>query len=62
MGVRYAKTDDEARLDISARDFWGKGQKAFFDVRVFDSNASRYFTQNLQQCYARNEKEKKWLR
>ena len=56
---RSAKTGDEARLDISARDFWVKGQKAFFDVRVFDPNASRYVTQNLQQCYARNEKEKK---
>ena len=46
-------------MDISARDFWVKGQKAFFDVRVFDPNASRYVTQNLQQCYGRNEKEKK---
>ena len=33
--------------------------ETFFDVRVFDPNASRYVTQNLQQCYARNEKENK---
>ena len=59
MEIRSAKIGDEARLDISARDFWVRGQKAFFDVRVFDPNASRYVTQSLQQCYARNEKDKK---
>ena len=26
----------EARADISARRFWCRGQKAFFDVKVFD--------------------------
>ena len=53
------KTGDEVRLDIKARGFWVKGQDAFFDVRVFNPNASRYLTQSLQTCYARNEREKK---
>ena len=26
----------EAQADISARRFWCRGQKAFFDVKVFD--------------------------
>ena len=27
--------EDEARLDVRASNFWCKGQKAFFDIRVF---------------------------
>ena len=59
--IRSAKIGDEARLDIGARDICVKRQKAFFDVRIFDPNASRYVTQSLQRCYARNEKEKKMV-
>ena len=50
---------DEARLDISARGFWETGQMAFFDIRVFYSNAKRYSNQSLNKCYESNEKEKK---
>ena len=39
--LKSTKTVDEARTDICARGFWIKGQQAFFDVRVFDPNASR---------------------
>ena len=53
-----AKTNDEVRLDICARSFWVSGQKAFFDVRVFDPNARRYSKQTLSQCYSVNENEK----
>ena len=35
------------------------GQKAFFDVRVFNPNARRYSKQTLKQCYSINENEKK---
>ena len=54
-----ANTDDEARLDICARRFWVSGQKAFFDVRVFDANAQSYSKKTLKQCYSFNENEKK---
>ena len=54
-----ANTDDEARLDICARSFWVSGQKAFFDVRVFDANAQSYSKKTLKQCYSFNENEKK---
>ena len=32
-----ANREDEARLDISARGFWGsQSERAFFDVRIFN--------------------------
>ena len=56
---RTANTSDEARLDIAARGFWAAGQIAFFDIRVFYANATRYANRRLQQGYALNENEKK---
>ena len=56
---KTAKTNDEVRLDICAWNFWVSGQRAFFDVRVFDPNAQRYSKQTLKQCYSMNENEKK---
>ena len=54
-----ANTNDDARLDASARSFWITGQKAFFDVRVFDSNTLWYQSKSLKQCFGVNELEKK---
>ena len=51
------KTGDECRPGIRACGFWINGQQAFFDVRVFDPSA--YANQTMQQCFAKNEKEKK---
>ena len=59
MEERTANTTREARLDISALGFWTPGQKAFFDVRVFDLNAMRYRNKELKRCYESNEDEKK---
>ena len=56
---RTANTSEEARLDISARGFWTSGQKAFFDVRVFNPTASRYGQMSTAKMYEVNEKEKK---
>ena len=50
---------EEARLDISAKGFWCFGQKALFDVRVFNPIASRYRNTPLSKCYTLNESEKK---
>ena len=52
-------TSDEARLEVGVRGIWMAGQIAFFDIRVFYSNATRYANQSLRQCYASNENEKK---
>ena len=35
-------SSDEARLDVSARGFWQRGQRAFFDVRVFNPFAKSH--------------------
>ena len=50
---------DEARTDISARRFWIRGQRAFFDMGVFDPNAQRYQSKAQRKCYEINEQEKK---
>ena len=56
---KTAKTNDEVQLDVCPRSFSVSGQKAFFDVRVFDPNAQRYSKQTLKQCFSLNENEKK---
>ena len=43
-----ANSPDEARVDFSARGFWISGQKAFFDVGVFNPTAGRYERQPCQ--------------
>jgi len=56
---KTANLKDDARLDVAARGFWISGQKAFFDVRVFNPFAKRYRNQEIEKCYVVNEKEKK---
>ena len=58
---KSANTSSEARLDISARGVWTTGQRAFFDVRVFNPFARRYSGLTLSQAYRTNENEKKRL-
>ena len=57
--VIRGNVSDEARSDISAREFWSRGQRAFFDIRVFDPNAQRHQSKTLRKCYEQNEQEKK---
>ena len=59
LKLASAISSDEARLDVSARGFWQRGQRAFFDVKVFNPNAQRHLGQTLAQCYISNEKDKK---
>ena len=56
---RTANRSEEARLDIAARGFWVSGQKAFFDIRVFNPTAGRYKNRKLNKAFEMNEKEKK---
>ena len=46
-----ANTPDDAHLDRKDRGFWCKGQDAYFDVRVFYHNASRYHSLSLASAY-----------
>ena len=50
---------DDARLDISARSFWQKGQRAFFDIRVFNPFEKSHLSRKLPTVFLQNEKEKK---
>ena len=45
---RSANSDDEGRLDISARGFWQRGGKAFFDVRIFNPFTKSHLPINLK--------------
>ena len=56
---RSSNTGDDACLNVSARGFWQRGQRAFFDVRVFNPFAPSHLKQNLQKVFAANEKEEK---
>ena len=56
-----ANKANDARLDVSVRGFWQDGQRAFFDIRVFNPFAPSHLTSTLQKNFERNEKEKKRL-
>ena len=56
-----AKKDDEARLDIRVRGFWGiRQQDAFFDVRVFYPFAPSYRNSRIQTVYRQHETQKSY--
>ena len=54
-----ANSEDMARLDISARGFWQRGDKAFFDVRVFNPFAKSHLPTKLDTLFRQQETEKK---
>ena len=56
FAARSADTDDNARLDIRARDFWNNYQDALFGVRVFYPNAP---SNRSADAYKRHEQAKK---
>ena len=55
---KTANTDPAARVDISARGFWTRGQTAYFDIRIFDPMAPSHRNQSLQSVHEKNENEK----
>ena len=57
--LREANKCKEARLDISARNFWMTGQHAFFDVTVFNLFAQRHRKIAVEKCFRTNKNEKK---
>ena len=56
---KSTNSQDEARLDFSARSFWQHGERAFFYVRVFNPFAPSHLNQDLQKSFNANEREKK---
>ena len=55
---KTANTEQEARVDVSARNFWIRGQQAFFDIRVFSPFARCYRQLSLGAAHLKNEREK----
>ena len=51
--------EDAARVDVSADGFWCRGQRAFFDVRIFNPNAPSYIHQKIKSVYRKHELEKR---
>ena len=61
-GEKFAKStnvQEDARLDFSARNFWINGQRAFFDIRVFNPYAPSHLNKDISTVFLSNEKEKK---
>ena len=55
-----ANKSPNARVDLSARDFWTKGQRAYFDIRIFDPMAQSYKSyENLESIHKTHEVEKR---
>ncbi len=60
LSYSTANSDDQARLDVKARGFWGpRQQSAYFDVRILNPNAPSYRGTKLSACYRRHEREKR---
>ena len=56
-----ANSEDGARLDVAARDFWGRNrQRAFFDVRVFNPFAHSIFAPNCPDVTIFMNMKKDW--
>ena len=52
-------TEDQARLDISARGVWSPMERVFLDVRVTHPNTPTNRPKSLRQIYKEQEREKK---
>ena len=59
---RSSNQEDNARCDISARGFWNRGRKAYFDVKVLNPLANTYLNQTLKATikYAEAQKRRKY--
>ena len=55
---RTSNRSNEARVDISARGFWTRGQKSFFDVRIFEPMTPSHRGLSLEAAHRRNELDK----
>lgn len=58
LTLQTANTSRDARVDVSARGFWTRGQRAFFDIRIFDPMARSHRDLPLEAAHKRNEQEK----
>uniref|UniRef100_A0A1X7U7Y2 Uncharacterized protein n=1 Tax=Amphimedon queenslandica TaxID=400682 RepID=A0A1X7U7Y2_AMPQE len=59
---KSANSDNNARVDIAATDFWSSHQRSFLDVRVFNPNSSSYINSTLKTCHRRHEMERRYYK
>ena len=57
--AKTAKTGKDARPDVAARGFWMRGQRAFYDIRVFNPLAKCHRSKTLPKIHEMHEREKK---
>ena len=58
FSLQSSNTADDARLDISASGFWARGQRAFFDIRIFNPMATSNRNQDLKAAHTKHENDK----
>ena len=58
LKYQTVKTENNARLDVSALGFWCRDQRAFFDVRIFGPVAHSHAHQSLDAAHSKQEHEK----
>ena len=54
-----ANSEDGARLDVVARDFWGRNRQHVFRCQGLNPFACSYFCSQLSRCYQLHEREKR---
>ena len=59
LKYQTAKTENNARLDVSVLGFWCRDQRAFFDIKVFDPVAPSHAHQSLTAAHSKQENEKR---
>ena len=57
--LKSTNTSDDARVDVSARGFWARGQRVYVDVKIFNPLAKTYTKSTLHNAHRTNEQVKK---
>ena len=59
--LNYATSnhENEAQVDVAARDFWTHRQEGFFDAKVFNTFAKSKQKFALASCFTRHERQKR---
>ena len=57
LKCQTAKTESNARMDVSALSFWYCDQRAFFDIRFFDLVATNHTHRSLYTAHSKKDKQ-----
>ena len=57
--IIYGLTSFNVRHDVRAREFWGEGQNAFFDVRITNANSESQLRLTSEKIFTKYEREKR---